>query len=150
METWHVYQFRDDTQLLYVGHTRRLKRRISEHGNSKSWWPEVTEIWAEEFATEDEARQREKEVWACGRPKYNRVSPFVSADEYATQARDRVRQWRHENAERKREYERRYLAANYEDLRAYHRDWQRRNRPTTVAGRRLGRPWQQGGPGLFD
>ena len=146
---WYVYQFRNDTQLLYVGHTRYLKRRISEHRRQKPWWPEVTEIWSEESATEDEARQREKEVWAAESPKYNKQSPFVSADEYAAQARDRVKQWRLGNPERKREWERRYLAANYEDLRAYHRDWERRKRPTTRAGRRLGRHWQQPGPGLF-
>jgi predicted GIY-YIG superfamily endonuclease len=81
METWHVYQFRSDTELLYVGHTRWLKRRLYEHGRYKAWWPEVTDIRSEEFGTEDEARQREKELWAGGRPKYNRQSPFLTAEE---------------------------------------------------------------------
>lgn len=149
---WYVYQLRSDTQLLYVGYTRYLKKRIGQHRREKPWWPEVTDTRSEEFTTEDEARQREKEIWAAESPEHNRQSPFVTADEQYAQTRDRVKRWQLQNAERKREYERQYLDANYEALRAYHRAWERRNRPTTVAGRRLGgrRRWQQPGPGLFD
>jgi predicted GIY-YIG superfamily endonuclease len=76
METWHVYQLRSDTELLYVGYTRRLKCRLREHERQKPWWQEVTDIRLEEFSSEDAARQREKEIWADARPKHNRHSPF--------------------------------------------------------------------------
>lgn len=68
-------------ELLYVGYTRWLKRRLYEHRRYKAWWPEVTETRSEEFATEDAARAREKELWAGGRPKYNRQTPFLTAEE---------------------------------------------------------------------
>src|SRR5258708_4385222 len=74
---WYVYQFRSNTHLLYVGYTRYLKRRLGQHRRLKPWWPEVTEVRSEEFSTEDEARRREKELWADGQPKYNRHSPFL-------------------------------------------------------------------------
>ncbi len=151
METWNVYQLRSETELLYVGYTRqRLKRRLGEHRRTKLWWPEVTQTRSEQFGTEDDARQREKEIWAAERPKYNRISPFLTAEERAADGRKRVREWMAAHPERRREYDRRYAAANRDVIRAYRRDWDRRNRPTTVTGRRLGRRWQQSGPGLFE
>ena len=147
METWHVYQLRSDTELLYVGYTRRLKRRLSDHRRTKPWWPEVTQTPTEEFATEDAARQRERELWEGARPKYNRNSPFRTSEEAARLQRARVKRWKHAHPERRREYERRYLAdpVNRETRRAADRE---RKRPTTVAGRRA--RWQQPGPSLFD
>ena len=59
METWHVYQLRSDSELLYVGHARRLKIRLDQHRQQKPWWPEVTEVHSEEFATKD------SELLAC-------------------------------------------------------------------------------------
>jgi len=153
METWHVYQLRSDTELLYVGYTRQqLKRRLGEHRRLKLWWPEVTEIRSEQFGTEDEARQREKEVWAAERPKYNKYSPFVTAEERDADTRKRVRKWTRANLERKREWTRAYWAKP--EVRERHRISNRQTpsylaRPTTVTGRRLGRR-QQSGPTLFD
>lgn len=149
METWHVYQLRSDTDLLYVGYTRQLlKRRLGSHRRTKSWWPEVTGVRSEEFATEDEARQREKELWADGRPKHNKYSPFRTAKERNAENRRRVRAWNDANPERKRAQNARWEASP--GGKAYRREWQRRHQPTTVAGRRArGKRWQQSGPGLF-
>ena len=79
--TWHVYELHSDTELLYVGYTRYLKRRISHHKRLKPWWGEVTGVRSEEFATEAAARLREKELWEQDRPKHNRVCPFRTHEE---------------------------------------------------------------------
>ena len=162
--TWHVYQFRSETGgLLYVGYTRWLNRRIGQHRRGKSWWPEVTDIQSEEFAAEDEARLREKEIWADERPKYNRQSPFVTPEELRQQgrlyemtpeARERTRERKkalratpeHREAERMRdrtpERQQRKRTPQYRaQKRAYNREYYWR-RPA----RRWGR---QTGPGLF-
>src|SRR5215813_7760844 len=98
--TWHVYQFRSDTELLYVGYTRRPDQRLRQHKHEKPWWPEVTDIRWEEFATEGEARQREKELWAAEHPKYNQMSPFKTEEEFRREAVARTKQWRLDNPER--------------------------------------------------
>ena len=159
METWHVYQLRSDTELLYVGYTRRLKRRLYEHSRFKTWWSEVTGVNSEKFASEDKARQREKEIWATGQPKYNKRSPFLTDEEHDALSRSRARDWRLANPGRKREADREYQRQLMADPEAREAElirkrdsWQRNKhkRPTTVAGRRLGsRRWQQPGPGLF-
>ena len=136
MTTWHVYQLRSDTELLYVGYSRWPKKRLSEHKRTKAWWPEVTGIWSEQFSTEDEARQREKDLWASGRPKYNKQTPLLTPEE-------KLQSKREYNHEYLKVPERRRLAA------ARKLEWQQRKRPTTVAGRRAGARWQQTGPGLF-
>ena len=145
---WHVYQLRSETELLYVGYTRNLKRRFWQHAHSKSWWSEVTDIQSEEFATEDEARQREKELWAAERPKHNQKSPFLTPEESREYHREYKR--KPEQQQRKREYERtpeqqqwrwQYERTPERRLREYQRQQRRR------AG--SGRRWQQTGPGLF-
>jgi predicted GIY-YIG superfamily endonuclease len=137
MEKWHVYQLRGDTGLLYVGYTRRrLSHRLSEHRRQKPWWPEVTEVRSEEFATEDEARQREKEIWTVAQPKYNKHNPFRTADEYHQYWRghNRSPKVRERNRARDKTPERR-----------------EQNRKTGAARTRRyrARRWQQPGPGLF-
>jgi predicted GIY-YIG superfamily endonuclease len=131
METWHVYQLRSDTGLLYVGYTRRFGCRLREHSRQKSWWPEVTDVRSDEFTSEDEARQREKELWASERPKYNKHSPFRT------------------DAER-----RQYIAAHQHvyDRSPKGRERTRRNNQKTGRERQRryrARRWQQPGPGLF-
>lgn len=150
METWHVYQLRSDTELLYVGYTRFLKRRLSQHRRNKPWWPEVTDVGAEEFGTEDEARQREKDLWAAGQPKHNRRSPFRTAEEGRACALANVKRWKLAHPEKDREYWQARMAkpGKREANRARIRESQLRNRPTTRAGRAAGR-WRQTGPGLF-
>lgn len=174
----HVYQLRSDTELLYVGHARRLKQRLGQHRVQKPWWPEVTEVLSEEFATKDEAILREKEIWASGRPKYNRVSPFRTDEEWAEHNHEYERQLRQtgEYQRRQREYRQKPETKAYmreyrqkPENRARARARQRtpeylaqireyKQRPEIKAreqirdrGRLRGRRrWQQSGPGLFD
>ena len=138
--TWHVYQLRGGTELLYVGYTRRLKRRIGQHKRLKSWWPEVTGVQSEEFATEDAARRREKELWAQGRPKYNRTCPFVTHEEELARKRELDR--RPEQIAKKRERTRRYTQSP--EGRTVRAAYMRQFRQT----RQRGAP--QSGPSLFD
>jgi predicted GIY-YIG superfamily endonuclease len=152
METW-VYQFRSSTELLYVGKSYQLKHRLAEHRRKQPWWPEVTEIRTEQFATEDEARRREKEVWAVERPKYNKLSPLRTREEELRDGREarKRRSQRPGIREYDRKWHREYRLARYrtdveyrESVRKVSRERQRRRR----AGLRKP-PWQQEGPGLF-
>ena len=158
MATWRVYQFRGDSGLLYVGYSRDLRRRLSQHRRKQSWWPEVTSISSEEFATEDEARQREKEVWAAERPKYNRVNPFQTAEEKRAQKRVQSQKWASANREVARKRCRESYARHREARLARQREYS--NRPEVRARERerwqqlRGVPrrpkgWPQDGPGLF-
>ena len=139
MTTWHVYQFRSDTELLYVGYTRHLNKRIAQHRLQKSWWPEVTDIQSEEFGTEAEARQREKEVWAGERPKHNKLNPFPTDEELQQSNRERSRRGRQSAKGRARQWK-----YNRTPIRR-----QRQREAARGAASGAGRRWQQTGPGLF-
>jgi predicted GIY-YIG superfamily endonuclease len=147
MEKWHVYQLRSDTELLYVGYTRRFGCRLREHSRQKSWWPEVTDVRSDEFTSEDEARQREKEIWASERPKYNKHSPFRTDEE----RRDYIarNQPKFDRSPKGRERTRRYNQSPKGRERA--RRYQQKNGEALAARQRLyrARRWQQPGPGLF-
>lgn len=151
---WHVYQFRSDTELLYVGYSRHLKRRIGNHRREKPWWPEVTDIVTEEFDSEGGARQREKAIWASERPKYNRNNPFATPEE--ERRRDASYERSAESLERKRQQQREYDKTparrartrnrkRSDAYKAWHKDYMR-------AYNRTYRPrgWRQTGPGLFE
>lgn len=144
MSTWHVYQLLSATKLLYVGNSRWLKQRLADHKRDKPWWPEVTEIRSEEFTSEDEARQREKELWAGGRPKYNKVSPFLTEEESREYSRTR-QLGRHRKETAEQAYKRHRRSREY--MREYNR------RPEVVESHRLRylsrKNQEQPGPGLF-
>ena len=151
METW-VYQLHSDTELLYVGKSYSLHKRLAKHRQDKPWWPEVTEIRKEQFATEDEARQREKELWATERPKYNRYSPLRTREEALQIDRERQQRRRQDPGvkENNRKYDRKYQRERArtdveyrERMRKSSREWKRKYRVGT------GKRWQQEGPGLF-
>jgi predicted GIY-YIG superfamily endonuclease len=140
--TWHVYQFRSETsELLYVGYSRWLTRRISTHRREKSWWPEVAHISSEAFFTEEEARQREKEIWASEQPKYNRQSPFLTPEEIRFQKRAR------NTSSAAIEYRREYNKS--EKARDAQHKYSRTAKRLAVVRRYRARRWQQSGPGLF-
>ena len=144
MAIWHVYQLRSDAELLYVGYTRHLKTRVMDHRRQKPWWPEVTDVRPEEFTSEDDARQREKELWASERPKYNRVSPFRTDEEISEYIREYERSQRVRPPgweQRKRDIERE--RARTPERKAYLRDYRRTHQ------RKDAKRWQQTGPGLF-
>ena len=144
MQTWHVYQLRSDTELLYVGYSRQLKTRMRQHRLEKPWWPEVTDVRSEEFATEDEARQREKELWASEQPKYNQVNPFLTPEEELQRNREKVRKQRQKPGFKQYQREYNQLPRTRQRKREYaRRKYARRG----ASG--LGKRWQQTGPGLF-
>ena len=158
MPTWHVYQLRSDTELLYVGYTRNLKDRLGQHRRGKPWWPEVTEVRSEEFTTEDDARRQEKEIWAAESPKYNRLNPFLTPEEKKARKRAEAQRWASAHREQAREACRDWYARNAETRRAQQREYSQR---PEVRDRERGR-WQalrgvprrkrgreQDGPGLF-
>jgi predicted GIY-YIG superfamily endonuclease len=148
MDTWHVYQLHSDTEFLYVGYTRELQRRLSQHRRTKPWWPEVTDIRSEEFGTEDEARQREKEIWAAESPKYNRANPFLTTEERKANRRAQEKRWVAAHREQARAACRAYYARNAEALRAKARE--NHQRPEVrERERERSKRWQQPGPGLF-
>jgi hypothetical protein len=147
METW-VYQFRSDTELLYVGKSYRLEDRISTHRRTRPWWPEVTEIRKEQFATEDDAREREKEIWAAERPKYNKISPLRTPEEEREQQRRLYVKYRQQpggkEKQRKQRRERYWIDPEYRERILQHSRERRRRLRSGVR-----RPWRQEGPGLF-
>lgn len=158
MDTWYVYQLHSDTEFLYVGHTRELRRRLGQHRRTKSWWAEVTGVRSEEFASEDEARQREKELWADGHPKHNRVNPFRTTEERKAKRRAQERIWLAAHREQARAACRDWYARNAEAQRAYQREYKKRpevrarehERWIRLRGvPRRSKRWQQPGPGLF-
>lgn len=153
---WHVYQLHSDTELLYVGNSRWLTNRLGWHRRNQPWWPEVTGVRSEEFASEDEARQREKEVWASERPKYNKYNPFRTVDEFHATKRDEqrprsvpyMRQRRQDpefrEQERREKKERRDDPERHAPELEYSRWYERARRQP-----RRRRYWPQSGPGLF-
>lgn len=143
---WHVYQLHGAPGLLYVGHTRYLKIRLGQHKRQKPWWPEVTGIQSEEFSSEDDARCREKEIWAIERPKYNRNNPFCTAEEIAAGDRRRPRPQSAEAIARRRARDR------ARDQTPERRKRISKYKYSARAGYGTGTPrkrWRQSGPGLF-
>lgn len=63
---------RDD--ILYVGYTTRIYKRLSDHMATQPWWDEVTEIYFERFEgkTAKEINQLEKIYIKAVNPKYNK------------------------------------------------------------------------------
>jgi predicted GIY-YIG superfamily endonuclease len=147
--TWHVYQLRNSTDLLYVGYTRNLKRRLADHRLGKPWWPEVTSIKAEEFSSEDAARQRELQIWEDEDPKYNKCCPFrVPAElKELKRLRDSGRARSNLEYERARSGSRWTAERQARDKTPKYRAWRSAyNREYRELGPRRSR---QTGPGLF-
>ena len=144
MEMWHVYQLHSDIELLYVGYTRRLKCRLREHARQRPWWPEVTDVQSEGFATEDEARQREKELWAGGRPKYNKHSPFRTQEE----RREYWREYNRSPLGRARDRANKQTLKRQQWQKEYDQSPKRREVVSRYRAK-VARRSQQAGPGLF-
>jgi hypothetical protein len=65
-----VYVLAGDRGVLYVGSSRHGLSRISGH-RSKPWWPEVKMVGTFSFATEYEARVKEREYIIAMKPPHN-------------------------------------------------------------------------------
>src|SRR6218665_1109629 len=72
--SFHVYMLRCADGSYYVGHTEDVEHRIAQHqqgtfpGYTHSRRP-VEPVWAEEFATRDEAREAERQIKGWSRAK---------------------------------------------------------------------------------
>lgn len=72
--TVSLYRFYDSTgQLLYIGITNRIPRRLDEHGEEKPWYLEVADVKVEHHPDRHAALSAEKAAIKTERPKYNIV-----------------------------------------------------------------------------
>lgn len=58
-------------ELLYVGISLNVAKRMSEHRKDKSWWDEVTDIKRTQYSSKHEALKAERQAIKRDRPKYN-------------------------------------------------------------------------------
>lgn len=66
--------FNAEGELLYVGISRNVPRRLQNHGVRSFWFNEVTTITITRFEDEDVLRQAELLAITVERPKYNIMS----------------------------------------------------------------------------
>lgn len=70
-----VYRFfRADSRLLYVGVTQEREKRFLRH-SERFWWPEVTRVRIESYATRGEALVVETEAISSEAPVHNLMKP---------------------------------------------------------------------------
>lgn len=70
--TFHVYRFyAADDELLYVGQSARLPRRLSQHRREKDWWREVVRIELDRCESKAEALRLERDLIERRHPPYN-------------------------------------------------------------------------------
>lgn len=62
-------------QLLYIGVSGNLKKRMQQHRRDKKWWSEVTRTVSQCFDSREEAELAEAEAIASERPLHNRQTP---------------------------------------------------------------------------
>lgn len=67
----YLYRLWSDRELLYVGETNDITRRLREHSKDKAWWPEVRGHTHEPFFNESEAVAAEGHAIKTESPKYN-------------------------------------------------------------------------------
>lgn len=65
--------FNAASELLYIGITNRVPRRLDEHGDDKPWYLEVADVKVEHHPNRDAALRAEKTAIKSERPKYNIV-----------------------------------------------------------------------------
>lgn len=67
-----LYRLYDEAGgLLYVGITKSVQRRWTEHETTKSWWPEVTAATLEHYPTREAALEAERAAIIAERPRHN-------------------------------------------------------------------------------
>jgi predicted GIY-YIG superfamily endonuclease len=81
IEQTYVYEAYDAFgNLLYVGITNDLKRRLNEHRRSAKWWTQQIEVRHTFYASRDEAKEQESRVIANRSPVYNVAETYKHAD----------------------------------------------------------------------
>lgn len=69
-----VYRLYDKRRtLLYVGISKTLMGRMSQHADGKAWWPQVARIDVEHFLSRDAALEAERVAIQSERPLHNVV-----------------------------------------------------------------------------
>jgi predicted GIY-YIG superfamily endonuclease len=72
--TTSLYRFFDSRgDLLYIGVTNRIPRRLDEHHENKPWYHEVAQVKVEHLSDRDTALRTEKAAIETEHPKYNVV-----------------------------------------------------------------------------
>lgn len=70
--TVSLYRFFDHSnELLYIGITNRIPRRLDEHGDDKPWYLEVARVEVEHHPDRHAALRAEKDAIKTERPRYN-------------------------------------------------------------------------------
>jgi predicted GIY-YIG superfamily endonuclease/DNA-binding XRE family transcriptional regulator len=73
MASYTVYRLYDaERNLLYVGTTNHLERRMQGHRHDKTWWPSVAETEVETFATS-------QDVAEAGQAQIRTLKPLCNA-----------------------------------------------------------------------
>jgi predicted GIY-YIG superfamily endonuclease len=71
-QTVSLYRFFNPTgELLYIGITNRVPRRLDEHGDDKPWYLEVARVTVEHHTDRHAALRAEKNAIKAERPRYN-------------------------------------------------------------------------------
>ncbi|MGH3489475.1 MAG: GIY-YIG nuclease family protein [Actinopolymorphaceae bacterium] len=71
-ESCSLYRFYDrEGDLLYVGITKKLPRRLREHEIDKAWWTEVQQVTINHFETRDRALEAEAGAIYHEQPRWN-------------------------------------------------------------------------------
>ena len=63
--------FNAEGELLYVGATAGLAKRLEQHKKTKQWWQEVANVTVEHFGTTKEALKAERVAIAAEHPRAN-------------------------------------------------------------------------------
>jgi predicted GIY-YIG superfamily endonuclease len=80
-EHTYVYEAYDAFgNLLYVGITNNLKRRLKEHQSRAKWWNQQTEVRHTLYPSRDEAKEQESRVIANRSPVFNIAETDKHAD----------------------------------------------------------------------
>jgi excinuclease UvrABC nuclease subunit len=66
----------DMNEYLYIGRTRDIHQRISQHKGTKHWFSEVKEVWCQEIFTDQylEVNDHERTLIDFFKPKYNKTA----------------------------------------------------------------------------
>lgn len=73
----HIYRlFNEDGELLYIGRSRNVDRRCTEHKLDKGWWDQVKTITLELVDEHSDPHQCEREAIIAERPLYNHFPAF--------------------------------------------------------------------------
>jgi hypothetical protein len=94
-----------DGDLLYVGISTNLGKRLATHASEKPWWPQVADIHVELFPSKPAAQAAEVQAISTEEPRYNghqetRVGPGSSSVLSMRVPRAEVEAWRHAAGDR--------------------------------------------------